>query len=82
MDPPDNLNKQSFKIGEFEGPLDLLLFLIRKSELNIYDIPIAEITAQYIEYLNLTHLLTPFFSKDIGMEVTPLIFYGGFFQHS
>ena len=51
MDLPDNLNKQSFKIGEFEGPLDLLLFLIRKSELNIYDIPIAEITAQYIEYL-------------------------------
>ncbi|MAG14185.1 MAG: segregation/condensation protein A [Spirochaetales bacterium] len=51
MDHPDNRDKQLFKIGEFEGPLDLLLFLIRKSELNIYDIPIAEITAQYLEYL-------------------------------
>ena len=45
-------DKQEFKLESFEGPLDLLLFLIRKSEINIYDIPIATITAQYIEYLN------------------------------
>ncbi|WP_020613634.1 segregation and condensation protein A [Sediminispirochaeta bajacaliforniensis] len=44
-------SKQRFKLGEFEGPLDLLLFLIRKNEVNIYDIPIAEITDQYISYL-------------------------------
>jgi segregation and condensation protein A len=44
-------DKQRFKLGEFEGPLDLLLFLIRKSEVNIYDIPIASITEQYLEYL-------------------------------
>jgi len=43
--------KQSFKLEKFEGPLDLLLFLIRKSEINIYDIPIAAITEQYLEYL-------------------------------
>lgn len=36
------------KIDNFEGPLDLLLHLIRKSEMDIYDIPIAEITAQYL----------------------------------
>lgn len=36
----------------FEGPLDLLLFLVKKSKINIYDIPIAEITMQYLEYLN------------------------------
>ena len=42
---------QSFKLDKFEGPLDLLLFLIKKNEVNIYDIPIAEITGQYIEYL-------------------------------
>ncbi len=42
---------QSFSLGEFEGPLDLLLFLIRKNEVNIYDIPIAEITEQYLAYL-------------------------------
>ncbi len=40
-----------FKIKDFEGPLDLLLFLIKKNDVNIYDIPVAEITEQYIEYL-------------------------------
>jgi segregation and condensation protein A len=43
--------RRSFKVSEFEGPLDLLLYMIRKNEINIYDIPIAEITEQYIEYL-------------------------------
>ncbi len=37
----------------FEGPLDLLLYLIRRQNLNILDIPITEITKQYIEYINL-----------------------------
>lgn len=36
----------------FEGPFDLLLHLIEKNEVNIYDIPIAEITRQYLDYLN------------------------------
>ena len=39
------------RLEQFEGPLDLLLFLIRKSEINIYDIPIHEITEQYIAAL-------------------------------
>lgn len=39
------------KLPAFEGPLDLLLFLIRKNELDIYDIPIAAVTAQYIDVL-------------------------------
>ena len=43
--------KQQFSLGDFEGPLDLLLFLIRRSEVNIYDIPISRITEQYLEYL-------------------------------
>ena len=42
---------RKFYLHEFEGPLDLLLFLIKKNEVNIYDIPIAEITEQYIRYL-------------------------------
>ena len=42
---------RSFRINEFEGPLDLLLFLIKKNEINLYDIPIAKITEQYLEYL-------------------------------
>jgi segregation and condensation protein A len=40
-----------FKLNDFEGPLDLLLYLIRKNEVNIYDIPIARITEQYLDYL-------------------------------
>ena len=43
--------KTSFKLEQFEGPLDLLLFLIKKSEINIYDIPISQITEQFIAYL-------------------------------
>jgi segregation and condensation protein A len=42
---------RNFTLSEFEGPLDLLLHMIRKNEINIYDIPIAQITEQYIEYL-------------------------------
>lgn len=40
------------KLEVFEGPLDLLLYLIRKNEIDIYNIPIAEITEQYLEYLD------------------------------
>ena len=40
-----------FRLKDFEGPLDLLLFLIKKNELNIYDIPVAQITDQYLQYL-------------------------------
>ncbi len=43
--------KLSVKLQAFEGPLDLLLHLIDKNKVNIYDIPIAEITDQYIEYV-------------------------------
>jgi segregation and condensation protein A len=48
---------RSFKLDEFEGPLDLLLYMIRKNEINIYDIPIAQITEQYIEYLRAAETL-------------------------
>lgn len=39
------------KLQVFEGPLDLLLYLIEKNKVNIYDIPIVEITNQYMEYI-------------------------------
>ena len=42
----------SIKLEGFEGPLDLLLHLIRKNEINIYDIPIAKITEEYIAAIN------------------------------
>ena len=44
--------EMQFKLEVFEGPLDLLLHLIEKNKVNIYDIPIAEITDQYLEYID------------------------------
>ncbi len=41
-----------YKLEVFEGPLDLLLHLIEKNKIDIYDIPIAEITEQYIDFVN------------------------------
>ena len=41
----------NFHLEQYDGPLDLLLDLIRKQEINIYDIPIASITQQYLEYM-------------------------------
>lgn len=41
------------KLDSFEGPLDLLLYLIRKDKIDIYDIPIARITDQFLEYVDL-----------------------------
>ena len=49
------------KLSVFEGPLDLLLHLIDKNKVDIYDIPIGEITDQYMEYLHEME------SEDLGM---------------
>jgi segregation and condensation protein A len=43
--------RRSFKLKDFEGPLDLLLFLIKRNDMNIYDIHIASITEQYLQCL-------------------------------
>ncbi|MDD5355673.1 MAG: segregation/condensation protein A [Candidatus Omnitrophica bacterium] len=45
------------KLDIFEGPLDLLLYLIKKDEVSVYDIPIAKILGQYLEYIELMKLL-------------------------
>ena len=45
------------KLKNFEGPLDLLLFLIKKNEVDIYVIPISDITRQYLEYVDILQLL-------------------------
>ncbi|MBI5739187.1 MAG: segregation/condensation protein A [Nitrospirae bacterium] len=55
---PDSFH---FKHAVFEGPLDLLLHLIRENKVDIYDIPIAEITRQYISYVELM--------KDLNLEI-------------
>src|SRR5688572_15136025 len=59
MDQPEQLEFESIlgdypvRLAVFEGPLDLLLHLIRKHEVDIYDIPIALITQQYLDYIGL-----------------------------
>ncbi|MAT40217.1 MAG: hypothetical protein CL946_11505 [Ectothiorhodospiraceae bacterium] len=45
------------KVPNFEGPLDLLLFFIRRDELDIYDIPIAYITKEFLNYIHLMQML-------------------------
>ncbi len=49
--------KYKVRLEIFEGPLDLLLYLIKKDEVDIYDIPIAKITDQYLEYLEMMEML-------------------------
>jgi segregation and condensation protein A len=53
----DNRSLTHVKLPVFEGPLDLLLYLIKKDELDIYDIPIEQITRRYLEYLQLIKML-------------------------
>lgn len=45
------------KLDKFEGPLDLLLFFIKRDELDIYDIPISKITGEFLAYVNLIKML-------------------------
>ncbi len=47
------------QLDVFTGPLDLLLFLIRRDEVDIYDIPIARVTAQYVDYVRTLQQLDP-----------------------
>ncbi|MFC1566384.1 segregation and condensation protein A [bacterium] len=49
--------KYQVKLDIFEGPLDLLLYLIKKNDLNIHDIKISDITNEYLEYINLIKLM-------------------------
>ncbi len=71
MDIPENEDgilggaaELSVKLPVFEGPLDLLLFLLRKNEIDIYDIPIGQITGQYLSVLRAMERL----SLDIAGE--------------
>ncbi|MEW6601124.1 MAG: segregation/condensation protein A [Nitrospirota bacterium] len=57
----ESLNGIHFKLPVFEGPLDLLLHLIKESKIDIYDIPIVEITRQYLGYIKLL--------KELNLEI-------------
>ena len=60
----------TIQIERYEGPLDLLLDLIRKHKLDIFDIPIAQITDQYLDYVRRADEL----NVDLGGE---FVFHGG-----
>src|SRR3990172_9158651 len=51
----------TIKLTDFEGPLDLLLFFIKRDELDIYDIPIAKITKEFLDYVH--------FMESLDLEV-------------
>jgi len=61
------------QLDSFSGPLDLLLHLIRKQQINIYDIPIALITQQYVEYLNLIKTLNLSFAGEFLVMAASLL---------
>ena len=79
MDDPQQLEFDSvledypIRLQVFEGPLDLLLHLIRKHELDIYDIPIALVTQQYLDYLDLMQELDLDVAGDFLVMAATLI---------
>jgi segregation and condensation protein A len=60
-------------LGEFAGPLDLLLHLIRQEQVDIYDIPVARITAEYLRYLQLMQDLDIALAGDFLVMASTLI---------
>ncbi|MBA3569818.1 MAG: segregation/condensation protein A, partial [Pyrinomonadaceae bacterium] len=60
-------------MGEFEGPLDLLLHLIRQEQVSIYDIPVARITDEYLRYLHLMQNLDMAVAGDFLVMAATLI---------
>jgi segregation and condensation protein A len=61
------------KLGEFAGPLDLLLFLIKQEQANIFDIPVARITDEYLKYLRLMKSLDIALAADFLVMAATLI---------
>jgi len=71
--PDRETDQLKITLGEFEGPLDLLLYLIRQDQVNIYDIPIARITEVYLRYLNLMQELDLAVAGDFLVMAAQLI---------
>ena len=63
----------NIKIGDFAGPLDLLLYLIKQEQANIFDIPIARITEKYLEYIRLMTRLDITVATDFLVMAATLI---------
>ena len=67
------LDSIQIKLQSFEGPLDLLVHLIKKNQMNVYDIQISVITKQYLEYLNLLQDLNLDLASDFLVMAATLI---------
>jgi len=73
MEFESTLEGYPLKLANFEGPLDLLLHLIRKHEINIYDIPIVLVTKQYLDYIDLMQELNLDVAGDFLVMAATLI---------
>ena len=71
--PDRDSDQLKITLGEFEGPLDLLLYLIRQEQVNIYDIPVARIADEYLRYLNLMQELDIALAGDFLVMAAQLI---------
>jgi segregation and condensation protein A len=69
----DSNDDLKIKLGEFAGPLDLLLYLIRQEQANIFDIPIARITDEYVKYIRLMKTLDIAVAADFLVMAAQLI---------
>src|SRR5438093_1914858 len=67
-------NDYKVKLEVFEGPLDLLLYLIKKDEIDIYDIPIERITKQYLEFMDVFRTLDLEVAGDFVVMAANLIY--------
>ncbi len=75
-DRDDDARRDSYRVRLeiFEGPLDLLLYLIKKDEINVSDIPISHITEQYLEYIRLMEQLDIAVAGDFLVMAATLIY--------
>ena len=69
----ESRDELKIRMGEFAGPLDLLLFLIRQEQANIFDIPIAKITDEYLNYIRLMKRLDFAVAADFLVMAAQLI---------
>src|SRR5437764_9471713 len=69
----DSNDELKLVLGEFAGPLDLLLYLIRQEQVDIYDIPVARITDEYLRYLRLMQEMDIALASDFLVMAAQLI---------
>lgn len=69
----ESSDELKLKLGEFAGPLDLLLYLIKQEQANIFDIPIAKITDEYVKYIRLMKSLDIAVAADFLVMAATLI---------